>query len=53
MERDAWNGRAFRAAHVPVAVRQGSGSEQFLWRIERGGPVLLGYHVNSPLLLAQ
>jgi len=32
---------------------RGGASEQFVWRIERGGPVLLGYHVNSPLLLAQ
>ena len=31
----------------------GPGNEQFLWRIERGGPALLGYHVNSALLVTQ
>jgi hypothetical protein len=31
----------------------GPASEQFLWRIERGGPALLGYHVNSVLLATQ
>jgi hypothetical protein len=29
---------------------QGAAVEQFVWRIERAGPVLLGYHVTSPLL---
>jgi hypothetical protein len=32
---------------------KGNASEQFVWRIERGAPVLLGYHVNSPLLVTQ
>ncbi len=28
-------------------------SEQFMWRIEDGEPVLLAYHVDSPLLIAE
>jgi len=32
---------------------KGAVSEQFTWRIEHGEPVLLGYHVNSPLLIAE
>ena len=29
----------------------GLANEQFLWRIEKSGPALLGYHVNSALLV--
>jgi hypothetical protein len=29
---------------------KGTAVEDFAWRIERGRPVLLGYHVQSPLL---
>ena len=32
---------------------EGAASEQFVWRMQTGGPALLGYHVNSPLLFAQ
>jgi hypothetical protein len=32
---------------------KGAASEQFVWRLDNGGPALLGYHVNSPLLMAQ
>ena len=32
---------------------KGAASEQFVWRMENGGAALLGYHVNSPLLMAQ
>ena len=57
-EEPAWNVTRGTGGHFVRLTYQsqfarGSGSEQFLWRIERGGPVLLGYHVNSPLLLAQ
>jgi hypothetical protein len=31
---------------------KGLATEQFAWRIEHGTPVLLGYHVNSPLLVS-
>jgi hypothetical protein len=32
---------------------KGAVSEQFTWRIEDGEPILLGYHVNSPLLITE
>jgi hypothetical protein len=32
---------------------KGAGSEQFKWRIENGEPVLLDYHVSSPLLITE
>lgn len=32
---------------------KGAVSEQFTWRIEDGEPVLLAYHVNSPLLVTE
>jgi hypothetical protein len=32
---------------------KGPVSEQFTWRIENGEPVLLGYHVNSSLLITE
>ena len=32
---------------------KGAASEQFTWRIENGGPVLLGYYVNSALLVTE
>ena len=31
----------------------GAANEQFVWRIEKGSATLLGYHVNSALLVAQ
>jgi hypothetical protein len=31
---------------------RGAATEQFAWRIEGASPVLLGYHVSSPLLVA-
>ena len=32
---------------------KGAVSEQFTWRIEDGEPILLSYHVNSPLLITE
>ena len=32
---------------------KGAVSEQFTWRIEDGEPVLLSYHVHSPLLITE
>ena len=32
---------------------KGPAAEQFAWRIEGGRPVLLSYHVNSRLLVAE
>ena len=32
---------------------KGAVSERFTWRIENGEPVLLGYHVNSSLLITE
>jgi hypothetical protein len=32
---------------------KGAATERFSWRIANGAPVLLGYHVNSPLLVSQ
>lgn len=32
---------------------KGGAVEEFAWRIERGRPVLLGYHVQSPLLASE
>jgi hypothetical protein len=57
-EEPAWNVMRGTGGHFVRLTYQsqfarGGASEQFLWRIERGGPVLLGYHVNSPLLAAQ
>jgi hypothetical protein len=53
----AGRGGTDEAKRVSLAYQsqfvRGGASEQFLWRIERRGAVLLGYHVNSPLLLAQ
>jgi hypothetical protein len=31
---------------------KGGATEQFAWRIEQGAPILLGYHVSSPLLVS-
>jgi hypothetical protein len=31
----------------------GAATEQFAFRIQNGAPVLIGYHVNSPLLVMQ
>jgi hypothetical protein len=57
-EDPAWNvmrgttGQLVRLTYESQFARGGA-SEQFLWRIERGEAVLLGYHVNSPLLASQ
>jgi hypothetical protein len=32
---------------------RGAATERFTWRIDRGAPVLVGYHVSSPLLVMQ
>ena len=31
---------------------KGAGNEEFIWRIEGESAILVGYHINSPLLLA-
>ena len=57
-EEPAWTVTRGTGGHLVKLTYQsqfarGGASEQFLWRIERDGPVLLAYYVNSPLLLAQ
>ena len=32
---------------------KGLAAEEFMWRIQHGRPALVGYHVNSPLLVTQ
>ena len=32
---------------------RGPANEQFSWRVEQGAPLLLGYHVNSALLVTE
>lgn len=54
----AWNVTRGTAGQVVNLTYQsqfskGAVSEQFTWRIENGEPVLLGYHVNSPLLITE
>ncbi len=54
----AWNVTRGTGGHLVRLTYQsqfakGAASEQFVWRLETGGPALLGYHVNSPLLMAQ
>jgi hypothetical protein len=54
----AWNVSRGTGGHLVRLTYQsqfanGSASEQFVWRIESGAATLIGYHVNSPLLLAQ
>lgn len=54
----AWNVMRGTAGHVVNLTYQsrfakGAASEQFTWRIEHGKAVLIGYHVNSPLLITE
>jgi hypothetical protein len=54
----AWNVTRGTGGHLVRLTYQsqfakGAASEQFVWRMQTGGPALLGYHVNSPLLIAQ
>ena len=54
----AWNVTRGTGGHLVRLTYQsqfakGTASEQFVWRMENGGAALLGYHVNSPLLMAQ
>ena len=54
----AWNVTRGTGGHLvrltyPSQFAKGAASEQFVWRLETGGPALLGSHVNSPLLMAQ
>jgi hypothetical protein len=57
-EEPAWNvmrattGQLVRLTYQSQFERGGA-NEQFLWRIEQGEAILIGYHVNSPLLAAQ
>ena len=53
-----WNATRGTAGQVVNLTYQsqfakGAVSEQFTWRIENGEPVLLGYHVNSSLLITE
>jgi hypothetical protein len=57
-EEPGWNVMRGTAGHLVRLTYQSQferagANEQFLWRIEHGQPVLIGYHVNSPLLVAQ
>ena len=57
-EDPAWNVMRGTAGHLvrltyESQFARGGASEQFLWRIELGEAVLLGYHVHSPLLASQ
>jgi len=57
-EEPAWNVTRGTGGHLVRLTYQsqfakGPASEQFVWRIERTGPTLLGYHVNSTLLVTQ
>lgn len=50
-----WNVQRGTAGHLvgltyESQFSKGPASERFIWRIERGTPVLLGYHVKSSLL---
>jgi len=54
----AWNVTRGTGGHLVRLTYQsqfakGAASEQFVWRMQTDGPALLGYHVNSPLLIAQ
>lgn len=53
-----WNVTRGTAGHVVNLTYQsqfakGAANEQFTWRIESGRAILLGYHVNSPLLVTE
>jgi hypothetical protein len=57
-DEPVWNVTRGTGGHLVRLTYQsqfanGPASEQFLWRIESGGPALLGYHVNSALLVTQ
>jgi hypothetical protein len=57
-EEPAWNVMRGTAGHLVRLTYQsqferGGANEQFLWRVDHGEAILLGYHVNSPLLAAQ
>ncbi len=41
----------FIAAQYETSFEKGDAQEDFTWRIQEGKPLLLGYHVSSPLLL--
>lgn len=53
-----WNVERGTAGHLvgltyESQFARGPATEQFAWRIERGTPVLLGYHVKSSLLVME
>ena len=57
-DEPVWNVTRGTGGHLVRLTYQsqfanGPASEQFLWRLESGGPALLGYHVNSALLVTQ
>ncbi len=54
----AWNITRGTAGHLVVLTYQsqfakGAVTERFSWRIEHGTAILLGYNVNSPLLVTE
>jgi hypothetical protein len=53
-----WNVTRGTGGHFVVLTYQsrfarGAATERFTWRIEGGAPVLMGYNVNSPLLVTE
>lgn len=53
-----WNVTRGTSGHFVTLTYQsqfakGAATEQFVWRVERGSPVLVGYNVNSPLLVTE
>ena len=57
-DEPVWNVTRGTGGHLVRLTYQsqfanGPASEHFVWRIERGGPTLLGYQINSTLLVTQ
>ena len=53
-----WNVQRGTGGHLVVLTyrsqfARGPANEQFSWRVEQGAPLLLGYHVNSALLVTE
>ncbi len=53
-----WNVQRGTGGHLVVLTyrsqfARGPENEQFSWRVEQGAPLLLGYHVNSALLVTE
>jgi hypothetical protein len=57
-DEPVWNVTRGTGGHLVRLTYQsqfanGPASEHFVWRIESGGPTLLGYQINSTLLVTQ